>query len=73
MCLNQLFSDFASMWDGFGTQFGTFGHHVSDIGLCRHDIEVPRCTPLAPFGHTLEATSAILETCLKQMLKDHSF
>ena len=32
---------------------------------------MPRDKTLAPFGHTLEATSAILETCLQKGQKNH--
>ena len=56
-----------------GYHFGYVGHPVGDIGHCRGDIWVPWDTPLAPFGHTLEATSAILETCPQKCQNDHHF
>ena len=67
-------------WPRLGHPLGTLGHPscyfnrpVGDIGHCRADIWIPRGNPLAPFGHTLEATSAILETCLQKGQKNNFF
>ncbi len=49
-----------------GTPFGYIGH-------CRGALWVPRGTPLAPFGHTLEATSTMLGPCLQKCSKNPYF
>ena len=65
-----LASPWGTLWAPWHTP-AAINRPAGDIGHCRGDIWVLRGTPVAPFGHTLESTSAILATCLQKAQKNH--
>ena len=67
--LDTLWALLGTAWTPLVPLWALFG----DIGHCRGDILVTRGIHLAPFGHTLEHTSTILETCLQKGQKNHYF
>ena len=60
--LDTLWALLGTAWTPLVPLWALFG----DIGHCRGDILVTRGIHSAPFGHTLEHTSTILETCLQK-------